>query len=369
MKLKPLSIAFALTSTLAVSSASVAQSGSELFPPNAEPGRCYARALVPAKYQDSTEQVLVSEASESIKVIPAKYQTSTETVLVREASSRIETTPATYKTVTEQIVDTPETIKLVAVPATYKEVTERVLVKPASTILKPIAAEYGTVTEEVLDKPAHTVWKRGSSFTNQSIQTSIDQSTGEIMCLVEVPASYKTIIRRVLLKPATTEVIELPAQYAIVKRTVIDTPATTQKVVVPATYKTVSRQVIDRPASSRVVEIPAEYAEVTVTKQVSEAQTVRTPIAAVYDTVPTRTKVADEQLVWREVLCDVNITRDVVVQLQTKLKEAGHYRFEIDGIWGKGTQRAINNFSDANGLPSGSNYIVMEAVRALGIGI
>lgn len=341
--------------------------GSELFPPNAQPGHCYARVLIPATYQESSEQVLVSEASESIRVIPATYGVGEETVLVREASTRVVTVPPTYRTVSEEIVDQPQSVKLVPVPATYKEVTEQVLVRAASTRVESIPAEYGTETEQVLDKAAHTVWKKGAGFAGGAIQTNVDQSTGEIMCLVEVPATYKTITRRTLVTPTSTRTIEIPAEYETVTRTVVDTPASVQEVVIPATYKTVTRQVVDTPASSNVIEIPAEYKTVPVTTLVSSPEEVRTPIPAVYDTVTKRAKVTDDELVWREVLCDVNVTRDVVRTLQTKLKDAGHYSNLIDGIWGADTQRGINSFSRANSLPTGTNYIPLDTASALGI--
>ena len=344
-------------------------SGSELFPPNAKPGHCYARVLIPAEYQDSTEQVLVSEASESIQVIPARYGKGEETVLVREASTRVVTVPPTYRTITEEIVDQPESIKLVPVPATYKDVTEQILVRAASTRVESVPAEYGTETEQVLDKAAHTIWKKGAGFAGSAIQTNVDQSTGEIMCLVEVPATYKTITRRVLVSPASTRTVEIPAEYETVTRTAVDTRATVQEVVIPATYKTVTRKGIDTPASSSVIEIPAEYKTVPVTTLVSAPEEVRTPIPAVYDTVTKRAKVTDDKLVWREVLCDVNVTRGVVSTLQTKLKDAGNYKGPIDGVWGSATQKAINSYSRTNGLPTGSNYIPLETASSLGIEI
>lgn len=341
----------------------------ELFPPNAKPGHCYARMLIPAKYKTTQETVLVSEASETIKVIPAQFQTVTEKVLVKEASSRIETVPATYKKVTENIIDVPETVKLVPVPATYKNVTERVLVKPATVKKIPVAAEYKTVTERVLDKPAHTVWKKGAGFAGNAIKTDVDRSTGEIMCLVEVPATYKTVEKRVLVSQATTKTVEIPAEYKTITRTVVDSPATTRKVVIPAKYKTVTRNVIDKPAFESTVSIPAEYKTVSVVKEVSPVKEVRNEIPAVYDQVAKRTKISDEELVWSEVLCDVNVTRDVVTQLQNRLKNAGYYRNAIDGIWGPDTQRGIIGYSKAKGLPSGSNYIPLETAKALGVSL
>ena len=77
---------------------------SELYPPNAEPGKCYARVLTPAKYKVVTEKVLVREPGEKIVVIPAKYGWKTEKVLVKEAGEKIVPVPPKYKTVTEKIL-------------------------------------------------------------------------------------------------------------------------------------------------------------------------------------------------------------------------------------------------------------------------
>ena len=55
------------------------------------------------------------------------------------------------------------------------------------------------------------VWKKGTGPIQR-----IDESTGEIMCLVEVPATYKTISKEVLVSPATTRTVEIPAVYKTV---------------------------------------------------------------------------------------------------------------------------------------------------------
>ena len=341
----------------------------ELFPPNAEAGHCYARVLIPALFEETSERVLVSEESESIEIIQARYETLDETVLVREASTRIVTTPATYKTITEEVIDQPETIEYVSIPATYKEVTERVLVKPETTRLVSVPAEYDTVTETVLDKAAHTVWKKGAGFAGNAIETNIDESTGEIMCLVEVPATYKTLSKRVLVSPARTDEVPVPAEYATVTRTVVDQPARVEEKIIPATYKTSWVQVLDQPAKSEEIEVPAEYKTVAVTKLVSPAEEVRNTIPARYDTVTQRNKVSEDRLVWREVLCDVNVTQSLVAELQQKLTDEGYYRNTVDGIWGAGTNAAVKSYATANGLPSGNNYLPIETAEALGIDI
>ncbi len=234
----------------------VVKGSNELYPPNAQPGKCYARVLTPAKYELKTEKVLVKEPSEKVRVIPAKYGYKTEKVLVKEASERI-----------------------VPVPATYKTVTEKVLVSPASERIVTVPATYGTVTEKVMVAPEMTGWKKGKGATTADGKR-VYGTTGEVMCLVTTPAKYRTVTRKVVKTPATTKTIPVPAVYKTVTKRVVATPATTKTVPVPAVYKTVKVKTIVEPA-----------------------KTTRTPIPAVYKTVTKKVKVADSHLDWKVVKC------------------------------------------------------------------
>ncbi|MEQ8662795.1 MAG: peptidoglycan-binding protein, partial [Gammaproteobacteria bacterium] len=236
-----------------------------LLPPDAKPGECYARVWVEPTYRAITEQVVTAPAGERFETVPAVYETVEETVLVAEASSRLETIPAVYRTVTERklVRDATREWRLAlaagAAPASeallaeaagagidlagaqpgqcfhehyhaarfeqvpeqvlvaeghelidtseaqYRWVEKQVLVREASTRIEEVDAIYETVTEQIVDVPAHTIWKKGAGPIQK-----IDTATGEIMCLVEVPATYKTITRRVLKSPATTRETEIP---------------------------------------------------------------------------------------------------------------------------------------------------------------
>jgi len=295
----------------------------ELFPPNAKPGQCWSRVLIPATYQTNSERVLLKPASEKISISPASYETVTEQLLVKEEST-----------------------KLVVVPATYKMVEERVMVKPAHTSIRTIPAVYENVTEQVLEKAAHTVWKRGAGFRTSALQTKIDNGTGEVMCLVEVPASYRTVTKRVLVTPE--QVVEN---------------------VQPAEYKVVSRRVIDQPATTQSVTIPAEYRTVEVQRLVTPEQQFVTPIEAVYKDVTSQVKVTDEELKWAEVLCEDNMTNQTVASLQELLQKSGTYNGPIDGRYGPMTERAANDYAKRNGLPTGSRLISLETAKHIGLDI
>ena len=314
-------------------------------------------------------------------VLPAKYETITEDVLIEEASTRVETTAAQYEWV-----------------------EERVLVSEASTRIEEVPAVFRTETEQVLDKPAHTIWKKGTGPIQR-----IDEATGEIMCLVEVPATYKTVSKQVLVSPATTRTVDIPAEYEMVKVRKLVAPAGEQVIEIPAKYtqvsreqktedaqfvwhevhdgslskdtrtgakiclvnepaeyKTVSRKVVVSPETTREVTVPAQYDTIKVRELVKAASEERTVIPASFKTVTQRKLVADGHMAWRSILCETNMTRDRIGQIQQALTEKGYAPGPVDGVIGKQTIAAVNAFQRDNELPV-DRYLNIETVEALGV--
>jgi hypothetical protein len=243
-------------------------SGGDLLPPSAKAGECYARVYEAPKYENRTIQKLKQAASERIEVISPRFEWEEQQILVQEP-----------------------TTKLVEVPA-----------------------EYGWEEEEVLVKPAHTVWKKGRGPIEK-----IDDATGEIMCLVEVPAEYKTVRTRVLKSAATTRRVEIPG-----------------------VYKTVRVKKLVEAASERRVEIPAEY-----------------------QTITQRTQVSGGRMAWRPVLCETNTTPGTVTAIQRALKAAGHDPGAIDGVVGRETLAAVKSFQTQKGLATGG--LTYATIDALGV--
>ncbi len=161
--------------------------------PAAKPGQCFAKVKTPAKYLTKTKRVLIQKAS-------------TKRVLVRAPQ--------------------------------YTWVNKKVLVRKASYRTRTQAAQYRTVTKRVMVKPAYNTWKKG-----QGAITRIDNATGQIMCLVKVPAVYKTVTQRVLVRPAKTVRTLVPAVYKNVRSMKATAPALYKTVKRPARYSTQSYRV------------------------------------------------------------------------------------------------------------------------------
>ena len=287
-----------------------------LLPPKAKAGQCFARVYTPPTYKTETEKVLKTDGYDEVKITPAVYRSEPKTVLVKEATQALE-----------------------IIPAVYGWTEEKVLVSPEITELKIVPAVYETVEERVLVKPAHSVWKKGTGPI-----TKIDETTGEIMCLVDIPAEYKTVKKRVLKTPETT------------------VPVVTKKAV----YKTVKTRVVKEPARTVTREVPAVYDTVSVQKLVKAASTSKISKPPVFETVKTSYKVSDGYLKWAPILCETNVTGDIVSQLQQALNNKGYEAGTVDGIYGAKTTRAVRKYQRDAQIP-GDGQLTIELVEALKI--
>jgi hypothetical protein len=94
--------------------------------------------------------------------------------------------------------------KKTAVPAEYKDTEEKVLVKAASSKTESIPAIVETVDEKVIDKEGYTYFKKSDD--------------GMILCMEEVPPTFRTVSKEIVKSPATTKVTEIPAEYDTVNK-------------------------------------------------------------------------------------------------------------------------------------------------------
>lgn len=249
---------------------------------------------VPGTFKTVTERVMVTPERKELKVIPAEYGEREETVVDRPATTRVETVPATFKTVTDSVLVRAESLRyepiaiplktvteqvllreassrLVASKPTLKTVTEQVLVKEEGKRLVEVPAVYETVTQRIQVTESYRQWKRGRAYLGRAIDVrplrgfvigrdgkvdgaavdlagaTADNSRldDDVMCLVEIPATFETVTRQVLKTAATVREEVIPAEYATVRKQVLDQSAATTSQDIPAQYQTVSRRVID----------------------------------------------------------------------------------------------------------------------------
>jgi hypothetical protein len=290
------------------------RSTTELPPPANKLGECYAQVFVPPTFEDTVIREVIREEAEQIEKIPAKYEMSERAVLIKEPSERLE-----------------------VIPAVYDWVEERVMVQPASERIEVLPPVYETVTEKVVDIPGHAVWKKGAGPLQR-----LDHATGDIVCLVDVPTTYKTVQKRILKQPASTRTVEVPAQYRVVKKHILITPASTRKVMVPGEYETMQvKQLVEPARFKRIVE-PAQYQE-----------------------IKKRVKVKDGRVEWQPVLCETNVSTTIIRSIQQALKQANYNPGPVDGVLGAQTTTAIEAYQQDRGLPVGN--LTLKTLEALGV--
>lgn len=282
------------------------------LPPEAKPGECYARVIVPAKYKHKRDTVVRREASEKITVVPAKFEWVEEQVLVQEATE-----------------------VLTVIPETYRWVEETILIEPPSFRLEPIPATFETIAERVLSTPEEISWQNECGALEQ-----VAHMTGDVACLVTVPATYQTITREVVSEPASTKRVEIPPVYRTVRKQVLDTPARVERTPQPALYETVR-----------------------VRKMVAPAQIERTVTPTEYQSIVRKEKLSDERFAWYRTACEGALTEEAVRDLQRALKKDGFDPGDIDGVLGKATISAIESFQQDNQLARGT--LTIETLKAL----
>jgi len=282
--------------------------------PDAEAGECYAKVLVPPSYKNETIESLVSESSENILVVPAKFSDASERVVKQEAStvitaiapeyetaeasvvvipastdwvrgglesdiaaskgdlSEIESAghdlgavepgtcfyehykPATIKKTEEKVLITEATETLEVVPASFKPAKKEIVIQPKSNKYVSTPVVYKTVKKKILIEPPKSVWKKGEGLVQK-----IDNVTGEIMCRVEIPAVYKEFSRKVVDKAPVATIVPVPQSTESIDISLLDKDAQEVRKPVPATYETVETfQTIEEPAYNWTANAPGD---------------------------------------------------------------------------------------------------------------
>jgi hypothetical protein len=248
-----------------------------------------------------------------------------------------------------------------------------------------------------------TVWKKGANPAQK-----LDGATGEIMCLIKVPAKYKTIRKKVVKTPATTKIVNIPAVSKTIKIKKLITAEMSKTVTIPEIKKTIEKKVLDTesqfswikmgddidrgwnytghrvcllesaaqykkiikteletPESTKEIFIQATYKTMKIKKLVEEAREVKTPIEAIYKTLAKKEKISAAYQSWERILCQTNMNKEAILKIQNALKAKNYNPGKIDGVLGRGTRVALDQYQKDNSLATGG--ITYETLHALNI--
>ncbi|MFC6670056.1 peptidoglycan-binding protein [Marinobacterium aestuariivivens] len=221
--------------------------------------------------------------------------------------------PARYRRVVEEVVVRPEVLRYEIEPAVYEE------------------EEVTLVVEEA----------RGSIEPCETSGTRFSRGVGVMaFCASEVPAKTRTVSRKTLVSPERTRVVIEPAQTRKIERWVVAEPARAVRVEVLPETEEVEVQNLASAESFRLEEVPAVTEAMRVTR---------------YEGKP--------RIVSRRVVCDADLTRDFVTQVQRGLFDRGYYPGRIDGLVGSRTIEALTAFQVDEGLAVGA--LTYESLREL----
>lgn len=390
-------------------------------PTNGEPGKCYAKCLVPAKFEKTTVPVTIKEASMRVQIKPATFISASEQMTVQEASKTYSAVDAKFAKDSKKVVVKESYKVLKVVPAQFETVTESVLVKDAYKVAKLTPATYKTETFQEMVKPGYTTYEKKPAKFREELQTIeispkttkwVMKKSGEnclsanpddcmIWCSVEVPAEYKNVTKKVLvgcdagweingddcLKATKVEPV-----YKTYTKKVVEVPAKVEYVEYPAKFKERTYQKLV--SEAKVVEeiIPASYSDWAFEKLSANANATESPIPAKFETrsfqnlgsdatisketIPGETvNIEKTNLVsaggfseeWREVVCDTDLTAKLIAQVQRALLDRGYNvgPAGVDNILGSDTKEALKKFQKDKGLPIGN--LDFETLKALGI--
>lgn len=317
MKRIYMALAVLFTATVTFAQVSEAEILDNTPPQPSEYGKCYAKCKIPAKYETTTRQVLVSGGTTNTKTVPAKYETVTERVMVKEGSVKYKYIPAKYETVTQQVLAKEGSCKVVYTPAQYTTTTNKRLVKEAygQWVRKPKAA--GCVSENPEDC--------------------------YVLCWEEVAAQYEYDVDQVLVSSESYDTVYADPVYKTIKVQRVVEPARTVQEEIPPVYKDITRKVL---------------------VQCEGVMTTTTP--AKYKTVKDRVMVSPEGVTdWVEVVCNRDINLGMVSQVQQALNSRGYDAGSVDGVMGARTKAALIKFQTDNSLPTGNLNIA--TMKALGL--
>lgn len=204
--------------------------------------------------------IVVSPKFIDYEVIPPKYENVSETVIVRQAETRIERIPATFESKEEWVEVQPETIEYINIPAEFGSRAERIQTSPPRLVLLDkenfILHDfiYQDELEYFLENP------NNESFVFRTLEFEIDSVsidvTPETTEFVTIPATFETINEQVQVQLANTELVTIPAAFETVEEIIVVQEASKEFIPVEARFQNISETVITRPPSA---EMPIQF--------------------------------------------------------------------------------------------------------------
>jgi len=268
-----------------------------------------------------------------------------------------------------------ETSEVIDLTSPFNDDAEKAIASVGSTRTQGVVK-----TEENKDSQKHT--KKNNIINKNYISSNgikLKSKLGKCYSKMYIPAVYKNKKLRVIKEKASYRFEVVGPVYKWEEKRILVKEPEEKIEIIPAKYEwvkdtTLINQVEGAKNKIKVmVESPkivkhkvnAEYRLIKVRRTVVPSKVKRIEIPAVYDTQLVPYKIKDKYYDWRQVLCAMQITTDIVTKLQNSLYKAKYYKGVIDGVFGTQTQKAIQAYQRDKNLAVGQ--ITIETLRSLGI--
>ncbi len=386
-----------------------------LSPPRAEVGRCYVQCISPEKFEMVSDNILLVPEREEHFAVPPLLETRTDSYLVRpayvrlrvidpewaEEEVRICTSPAGRQVAPEAYVQVQDTVWIrprarvytVSEPV-WEERMEAIEVEPSHQVIEVLPIKYQWVPLSVMVRPPSKRWIR-KKVSGGCLEA--DPENCAVWCLIETPpvvqdvykqeligcdsedpqdcirytfVPAKTELRPVqrLVSPAKAEERTEPGTFQIITRWQLRADQTEPKAPADSRdeYVTLRRKVLRREAYVHADTVPALYAPIQRKVLVQDGYVGTRRLPAEYGTVLKWKRIAESQIIWREILCEEQVSQLNVSQIQEALRARGYYKGRIDGVLNEQMRAAIAQFQMENDLPA-DGHLDVETLQALGI--
>ena len=293
----------------------------ELPPGDPRPGECFARVIVPATYETTTEQIVTKPETTELRKIPARYETVPQRILVQEESyEMVPVGTGGYRYPSSvtiggvlYAISSDGTVSVSGsgaggapignvngngdiVGANGSVIARGVAARTSSgsypsavsvggvihtidssgAVRRASSAAGGTIIGRV-DSSGNVVSSGGAMLASRAVRiSSTGSSTGQMS------STFRTVTETVVVQEASTELITIPAVYGTVSETVVVKPQSVEYVSIPAEYETYNETIVVQEASTELVTVPPVYDTVTETVVVKDAATELVTIPATY---------------------------------------------------------------------------------------
>jgi len=215
------------------------------------------------------------------------------------------------------------------VPPKFKIVKKKIEIRPAYTKIVKTSAIYETKVEKVLVSPAKKDY--------------ITQKDGTV-CVVQKPAVYKDIVKKVLKTPPLTKVIKFPPLYKEIEIKVLDKPPVVSRRVVPqkkdsynfytkgendvyfwsktppskdakptglkickrekkVKYIEKDIEVVSKPATTKKIKVDAKTMDIEIQKLIKDANSTVINLPPQYEKINSKVLISPAQVLWKRVDC------------------------------------------------------------------